>query len=355
MAAGSASAPLPATAPGPAIRILSQTELPDELHAAIDLRWASGHSVYVALGGGGVVEASLPAGGGGGARSDTAGGIGVLQQVIPGKSKPGGVFLASRLAASSEYLVTAAPAFQVAWRRLGQSGVLSEAFEFVQGIDVRGDRLAVVGVRADEQRRFAPDGAIGWLGSLDRRLSDLRPIAFSSTGPGARAMVNCGSFGLGAARFLADGSLLVIPGVQPGAELFDGGGRPVRAWDTAVLGIDTDCATLTAQQTARLAADYPQRLAWLNQRRTVDAILPLGEDAGVVVRSAGKDATHWELKILHRDGSWTASRVPLAGASAFAHLRGDVRDGRLVLLLYEDGRGFRPVARQRLVMAAIGS
>jgi hypothetical protein len=353
-ARSAAASPAATPRPGPATRILSQTELPDGLHAAMDLRWASGHSVYIALGSGGVVEASLPSGAATAAGSGAGGAIGVLRQVIAGKDRPGGVFLASRLAASSDYLVAAAPVFQVAWRRLDQSSVLEEAFEFVQGVDVRGDRLAVVGVRSDEKRHFAPDGAIGWLGSLARRLSDLQPIVFSATGPGARAMLNCGSFGLGAARFLADGSLLVIPGVQPGAELFDPAGKPVRAWDTTVLGIDTDCAALTAQQTARLAGDYPQRLAWLNQRRTVDSILPLPEGAGVLVRTADRDTTRWELKILHRDGSWTASPVPLTGASAFAHLRGDARDGRLVLLLYEDGRGFRTVARQRLVLAAIG-
>jgi hypothetical protein len=93
-------------------------------------------------------------------------------------------------------------------------------------------------MRADEQPNFSPDGAIAWIGSLDKRLSDPRAAAFSTTGPGAAAMMACGGFGLGYVRLLADGSLLMIPGIQPKAELFDASGEPELAWDTAALGID---------------------------------------------------------------------------------------------------------------------
>jgi hypothetical protein len=227
-------------------------------------------------------------------------------------------------------------------------------FEYVQAIDVEARQLALVGVRADEARNFAPDGAIGWIGSLDKRLGDLKPILFSATGPGAASMLNCGALGLAAVRFLSGGEVLMIPGVQPGAEWFDAGGKPVRAWDTAALGIDTDCASLTHAMAAKLAVNYPLRLEWVNSRRTVDSILPLPQGAGALIRNAANGATHWELKILHRDGSWTTSQVPLQGESVFAHLRGDVRAGRLALLLYEDKLPSRPKAKSRLITATLG-
>ncbi len=330
---------------GPAFRILSQTELPADLQRAVDVRWASDQSLYFALQGHGVVEAPLAAG------------RGAVKEMIPGKDRPGGLWNAYRVAASSDYLVATPPLFEVAWRSArpgGDPGLVEAPFEYVQAIDVQARKLAIVGVRSDEKRTFAPDGAIGWTGSLDKRLSDLRPILFSALGRGAGSRLNCGALGLAAVRFLADGEVLMIPGVQPGAEWFDAGGKPVRGWDTAALGIDTDCSSLTPQQVAKLAANYALRLDWINLRRTVDSVLPLSQGAGVLIRTASKSATHWELKILHRDGSWTTSQVPLEGESPFAHVRGDVRAGRLVLLLYEDRVASRPKAQGRLITAQLG-
>jgi hypothetical protein len=337
--AGGAGATVPPAA-GPRFVLQSQAEIPEELHAAVDVRWAGDRSIYLALGGGGVAEAPLVAG------------HGEIKHLIPRHA--GGLAPIFRVAASGSYLVAAPTVFAVAWRRLNDETLIEEAFEYVQGVDVRDRQLAILGVRADEKRNFATDGAIGWIGSLDKRLADLRAIAFASTGRGAKAMLNCGSYGLGAVRYLPDGSLLMIPGVQPGAELFDAGGKPVRAWDTGALGIDTDCGSLTPTQEARLAAHYDERLTWLNRRRTVDSILPLPEGAGVLIRTVDGSATQWQLKILHSDGAWSTVEVPLQGASAFAHLRGDARGDQLVLLLYEQGWGIRKVAKSRLITATLG-
>jgi hypothetical protein len=333
---GGSAPPAPAAA-APRLVVQSQAEVPDDLHAAVDVRWAPGDAVYLALAGGGVVEAPLV-----GHRS--------VQHLISRNS--GGLLPIFRVAASNSYLVAAPVAFAVAWRRLDQEPLLEESFEFVQAVDVRDRQLALVGVRTDENRNFAPDGAIGWIGSLDKRLSDLHAIAFATTGRGATAMLNCGSFGMAAVRYLPDGTLLMIPGVQPGALLFDTHGRPLRVWDTGALGIDTDCGSLTPQQRARLPANYMDRLAWINQRRTVDSILPLPDGPGVLVRTVTGSATHWQIKVLHGDGTWTTVEVPLRGASANAHLRGDVQGRRIVLLLYEDGWGFRTVAKTRLITAS---
>jgi hypothetical protein len=320
----------------------SQAELPDAFRGAVDVRWTRGEAVYLALMSAGVKELPLP--------------VNPVQakEVIPGKRAVGGVYLVYRVAASSEYIVAGPPAFAVTWRRLDEPGRLEEAFEYVQAIDVRDRQLAILGLRSDEQRNFSPDGAIAWTGSLDKRLRDLRPVAFSATGPGAAAAMACSSVGLGAIRYLTDGSLLVVPGTQPGAIWLDATGKVVRVFDNASVGIDTDCARLSHEQAVRFASHPAERLGWVNQRRTVDSILPLTEGAGVVVRIAEAKGTRWELRRLRRDGTWAASALPFQGASAYAHLHGDARGRKGVFLLYEDGWGFRPVAKPQLFVVDLG-
>jgi hypothetical protein len=334
------------TSPALTFQVLSQTVVPTELKAAMDVRWASGDSLYFALGGKGVVQAALAIGSG----PDRGPSI---KEVIPGKTKPGGLWLTYHVAASSDYLVAAPPAFELAWRRLSDPALVEEPFEYIHGIDVRGGQLAVVGLRSDQKRNFSPDGAIAWVGSLDQGLTDLRPIVFSATGPGASGILSCGSFGLGAVRFLADGTLLVVAGVQPGASLFSATGQLIRTWDTTALGIDTDCGSLTNGQAAKLGVDYRQRVAWLDRRRTVDAILPLQQGAGLVIRTVENHITRWDLRILHPDGTWATLPLPLRGVSTWSHLRGDVRDGKLVLLLYEDSGMGRPDFAQPQVITAV--
>ena len=61
-----------------------------------------------------------------------------------------------------------------------------------------------------------------------------------------------------------------------------------------------------------------------------------------------------ELRRLRRDGTWAASALPFQGASAYAHLHGDARGRKGVFLLYEDGWGFRPVAKPQLFVVDLG-
>src|SRR5580658_9687121 len=93
-----AAAPVPPAPPPPLFKLLTQVDLPPELHAAIDLRWAGAESVYLAMGGAGVVEAPLVPG-----RSP-------IKHLVPGDKEPGGFWLSNRVAASNEYLAVASPA-----------------------------------------------------------------------------------------------------------------------------------------------------------------------------------------------------------------------------------------------------
>lgn len=69
----------------------------------------------------------------------------------------------------------------------------------------------------------------------------------------------------------------MVPGVQPGIHLYNAEGNLIRTWDSELVGLDTDCSTLSPEQIRRYATGWLPRVAWLNQRRTLDEILPLSD------------------------------------------------------------------------------
>jgi hypothetical protein len=315
-------APGAAPSPAPALHILSDTVLGDQpLRWAVDVRWASDHSVVLALRKSGVAEYNLD-------------GKSSPKQLIPGEKAPGGFWQSQHVGISSRYLAAGAWLFSMTWQPLNSVVRKEEAFEGIHDLDVDGSRVAVVGSRRDAQGKFSPDGAIAWLGSLDKNLADLKPLVFDARGPGAPSMNACGSLLLGATRFLSDGSLLVVPGVQAGIYHFNAQGKLLQTLDTLALGIDTDCAGLDKESAARMGHDVPYRLGWVNERRIVDDVLPLPTGAGLLIRSIQQGQVRWVLKVLRPDGSLTIYDVPVRAPNAFAHLKGDVRQGRLVLLLW---------------------
>lgn len=331
--------PAAVTSPPPSLHVLSDAPLPDALSRASDIRWAGDGAIFLSLVKDGAVEASLsPLGG-------------RMRKVIPGSSEPGGFWACYRLGASARYLVAAAPFGALTWRPI-RSAARKELAIDVMDLDVRQERLLVLGARRDHQGRWAPDGAIAWLGSLDQDLRDLRPVLFDSRGAGAPNLSTCGSFELGAVRFLEDGSFLILPGVQPGASLYDASGKLVRTWDTGTLGIDTDCSTLSADQARRLQAPGP-RMAWLNQRRTVDDILPLPQGPALLVKSVSGGQTRWEMKILHRQGGFSTLPLPITYSGFRGALRADIQGDRIAFLKI----GFEKDAVQskaRLILARLG-
>ncbi|HZZ19323.1 MAG TPA: hypothetical protein VFE25_08140 [Opitutaceae bacterium] len=256
-------------------------------------------------------------------------------QMIPGDQTPGGFWMSYHIGASSRFLAVGAPLFALSWRRLDSSVRREESFEDVSDLDVQGNRMAVVGARRAADGKFSPDGAIAWIGSLDRDLADLKPLLFDARGPEAPNMAACGIMFLGATRFLADGSLLVVPSVQPGIYRFDLQGKLLQTLDTVALGIDTECASVGAELKATLARDFPRRLAWVNERRIVDDVLPLPAGPGLLVRSVQQGQVRWSLKVLRHDGNIAVYDVPVHAQTPFAHLKGDLRQGRLALLLWE--------------------
>ncbi len=324
----SAEPPRPSGAPKPgpetAIQIVSDRVLPAALAKAADVRWASDRSIYLALRDQGVVEVPL--------ESSAA----PPREVIPGRAQLGGFFYSSLLGASARHVVAAAPAMAFTSVDLGTKSRRDEAFDAIHALDVQGDRFLILGMRRDEQMKVGTDGAIAWLGSLDKNLADLRPVAYDATGPGIRNMMRCGGMRLGGLRFLADGRFVVVPGVQPGVQLYDREGQVIHSWDTGPLGIDSDCGNLSDEASRALIASIEGREEWISRRRTVDTVLPLSDGIGLVVRSRESGRLRWDLVVLKMDGGTSKHRLPVEAGSDLFHLRGDFRTGKMVFLLSEE-------------------
>lgn len=306
----------------PALKILSDVVLGQApLKEAADVRWANDQSLILALRTRGVVQYNLD-------------GKSSPKTLIPGEGEPGGFWQSEHLGVSSQYLVAGAWLFAMTWRPMDSAVRKEEAFDGIHSLDVRGSRVAVVGARRDGKGEYSPDGAIAWIGSLDKNLADLKPLIFDARGPGAPTMGACTAFSLGETRFLADGSLLVVPGVQPGIYRFDLQGKPLQTLDTGALGIDTDCGSIGKEMAAKMAREVPLRLAWINARRIVDDVLPLPSGPGLLIRSVQQGQVKWTLKVLHKDGKVSVYDVPAHAPNLFSHLKGDFRQGRLVLLVW---------------------
>lgn len=306
-------------APDSGTRVLSDRPLPKALGIVADLRWASADSLFLAAGKSGVLRLRFEPE------------WGERELVVPsGRS----LWAAARLGASSRYLAVGAPAHTVAWRKLPAGELQAVPLYTVVDLDVFENRLVLLGARKDERERFAPDGAIAWIGSLDKNLADLKPVLYSAAGPGARPMDACGAFETGAARFLSDGSFLVVPGVEPGIFLYDRTGKLLRSWEAREIGLDAGCG-LSDEQMMLLSASLEPRSAWINQRRVLDDIIALPQGAGLLVRQVANGRTGWLVKILRRDGQVSSHALPFTAPSPHWHLRADVQGKRIAYLLKE--------------------
>jgi hypothetical protein len=239
------------------------------------------------------------------------------------------------LAVSNSHLAIAPTHTTVGWKaRKPGAGLTEDYFESIQDLDVRGDRLVLLGLRkTPDGKGYDEGGGYLWLGPLDRpNLAGLRPLAFSSDGTPARRMDACGPVGVGAVRFLADGSLVAVPLAEPGVLLFNAEGRLVRTWANSEFGLDEGC-DVTEEMLYRLSLEVDLRMQWINQRRTIEDILPLGGDRfGLLVREHEKGATRWRLEVADSQGRRSSHPLALEDAGVWEYLRADVRAGRLALL-----------------------
>jgi hypothetical protein len=311
----------------PALHLRQRIPLPEAHSVATDIRWASDDSVYVSWDRDGVAEVGLD---------------GTRQRfLVPNLHTLGEIKHYTHMAASSRDLAVASINWTFAWRSLkaspaGQVLFQKQGIAITNDFDLQGDRILLMGT-AKHEEPFQAKGEVAWLGTLSSKLTDLKPVLHDVDGAGAPAYRRCRAELVGAVRFLADGSFLVAPGFQDGILLYNASGRRVRAWTNKEVGLDTDeCVRMTMKE-ENLMGTEPYWKTWLNGHRVLDDILPLPEGPGLLVRSWGTDGlVHWSLKVLRPEGvkSYT---VPVVSRRSVDRLHGDVRDGKIVLLLSASG------------------
>ena len=331
----------------PTLRILGRTPLPPGHSVAKDLRWAGPDSVYVVRALDGVFEVGLT-------------GAPLRRRLTPDVKSFADVQHYDRLAVSDTILAVASRDWSLVWRSRQSEADRTFLLEhkpiaLTEDMDLQGDRYLLFGLPKKEPV-FGSDGAVVWIGTLSSQLKDLKPVLFDRGGPGVPHFAPCRGHGLGVARFLGDGSFLVVPGFEKGAILYAANGRRVRSWTGEEIGADTDCSGLSREEERDLRMKPETWQRWLNGHHAVDDVLPLPQGPGLLVRSFGADGlVHWQLKVLSGSRIETY-QIPIEGQRATDRLRGDVRAGRIALLLSAtgwSGSSYESDPRGEIVLAEV--
>lgn len=323
------------------IRALSDRLVPAPLVWAFDVRWDSASSVLITAGQMGIFEVL----------TDTP--DQPPRQVTPRNGEPGGFWLSTRLGSSPTNLVTGAPGRSYYTTTRSKYEPRQEVLDTIADLDLFGDQLLILGSWRDENGAYTPDGAIAWLGPVGAGQKGLRPVLYSSYGPGARGMGECGNLGLSGARFLADGSFVLVPGVEPGIFWYSKSGELQRTWESSAIGLEDECKPMLGI-TGPIRIDPHAQNQWLGQRRVVDEILPLAAGPGIIIRERHGAEIHWRMAMLTIDGKVSWLDLPLKGSSTYSHLKGDVRGSRIVFLVVEHGKEIqKPAAVPRIVLAEL--
>jgi hypothetical protein len=322
---------LRAEAAPPSLRLVAHYAVSGKPSAPTDVRWAGDDSVYLVRYEDGVAEVSL------------APGLPLVRKLVPGRGmgKLANYFL--HVAASGGTLVFAARDRDLGWRPIQTPPDLNVLYErrraaITLGLDLQGDRLLLLGCGYEEGLgdKYDEAGGLAGFGKLTSDFRELKPLVLDSEGRHAPHLSLCGVLDSGAGRFLPDGSMLVVPGVQPGAFLFNAEGSLIRSWSDADLGVDYLCAGVTMEMNIKVfdAKDSASR-DWRDSHRVIDAVLPLAQGPAVVVRSVAEGRPTWQLKVLGSHGITTYA-IPVPGAGPHDRLKADARGGRIVLLRREE-------------------
>jgi hypothetical protein len=311
-----------------ALHVVAEYEVPSIPSVATSVRWASDHTVYLARLLHGVFEIAL---------DDKLSRVHVA--VPDAKTMQVHFSNFSRIAVSSKYLATSSLLSDLSFRSLaaGAGGtylLTNLRLGTTSAFDLSENRLLFLG---HPDTKTESSAGVVWIGPLSAHpLTDLRPLLIdvaSAGTPTTPGLINCATLQLGTARFLGDGSFLVVPGFQPGVHLYSPGAQLVRTWQNEDLGFDApDCAGMSPKEEERYRMLPHARFEFLNQHRVVDDILPLPQGPALLIRSVTNGTVHWVLRVLRADGAVLTYAVPFTGTVASDRLRGDVRGNRIVLL-----------------------
>jgi hypothetical protein len=318
------------------IAVTFERELPTELRWALDVRWAQDGGVYLAGGKAGVFK--LPAG------SPGASPLLVLD------ASPRGFFFNSAIAVDRQTLITSAWAGGAVKDLARDAAARKFGFAALIALDARAGKVAILGADRDAKNRWAPEGAIAWLGDVADTVSNLRPVLYS-TSPGVKTVAFCSDLQLGAVRFVMDDSFVIVPGVEPGVYWYGTNGKLRKTWQTSAMGFYDRC-TLDEQQAVRMASQ-PGHDGWYNRNVVLDSLLVLPDGIGLILRSWKENHVSWTMRVLRFDDRPAVTvTLPFRSSSPYTHLRADGHGTSLVFLFSEYGPLNKPPARiPRLIIA----
>lgn len=321
------------------VEVLETLEVPEELAYASNLRWAGPGSFLIPSSKSwlAVVE-----------RASSEPGLRIVHRI-----SAHGLDHVRGVVASEEYWAVSDFNHGLSWKTVDDPEFAEfHHYGFVMDLDLRRDSVLILGAHLDDQYRLISDGALAWTARLGKGLEALRPVLFSQS-PDAEiedAMGECGWFDLGGVRFLADGSFVVVPGVEPNVFLYHPDGRLRRVLDSDKLGIDTGCRYEGADR-KRMAINFGYRCrAFLNKYRLLEEILPLAGGPALIVRTVSDETTRWRMILIGTDGSTRSLDLPFTSPSPYTFLRGDVRDDRIAFLVQDGVVGGKQATPTRIVI-----
>lgn len=166
--------------------------------------------------------------------------------------------------------------------------------------------------------------------------------------PGAQALNRCHFFNTGAIRFLRDGSIVVVPGVEPGLYLYDRSGKLLKAWASAPLGYLDRCE-LEDEESLAMGVAPTGRWQYLNARTMLDEVIPLRDAIGVFTRKHAQGKMHFTLSVV-RDGKIQQRiALPFTGGER-SFVRADVRGNQIALLVIEYASSKTPDGARLVLM-----
>ncbi len=321
-----------AAAAAPSVRIVAEHQAPDVLRHCGDVRWLGERSVALALGTHGTFELQLsppyepkllaPASG----------------EKLPGVGGASGSKLLrahTRLAVSNVGIAVADSIFGLSWMpHRGADPPAILPIHYCYDLDLHGSRVLLTGVPsvdAVQKHGFA----VAWEADLNRAPLRFEPrhLLAERRWGSSQEFIQITDWQLNSsaahARFLPDGSLAVLPGVEPGAFLYGPDLRLRRAWDQEVLG--TNVAWGTAAEGRRIHLHPEERITWPNTKRLAEVMLPLPEGPALLVREVQQRRTRWTLVLLREDGSSQRVELPLSTTGPYWHVAADARGHRIIL------------------------
>lgn len=313
--------PWNAAATDPCLEVTATQSLPSPVEWAKDVRWLANDRLLITTPILGTFEVDPS-------------GANAANLIIPKASDSLGP---ATLAASEAYFVIGAPVGSyLEIRREGVHKTSStQQMDFLADVDLIGTRLALTGAQRGPFE-YAPDGAIAWLDQVGTAPEKMRPLFYSESGPGALNMARCGLLGLSAIRFLRDGSLVFVPGVEGGVYQYAVDGRLKQTWTAEKVGFDSGCPVSEAEFRGLAFLEH-DRFDWINQRRVVEDIIPTQDGPGILIRQFKNNTPSWELKVLRPDGTIRSCPVPVTTTAQWSRIKADVFQDQIGILLFENG------------------